>query len=140
MSTQTQIIIFCVIGALAGPVACLVVYKGVNKYLAPPVNVLRRRGDIELINYNEPSQPLQAYFPINGELNSVTTHAPSYYSGTVPSYWSGTLPEYQSMDRIYVNSCLENENIINLDLILFVIIIIIIIIFKYQTIYYNQKT
>lgn len=111
-----------------------VVILKVQKYTTQTENVLIRRGDIELI---EPIRPLRAYNPRNLDLTTpefpsyqrVSTHAPSYDTGPLPSYHSETLPTYQNIDIFYINSCLENENIINPELILLIILFILIFLF-----------
>jgi hypothetical protein len=104
----------------------------------PVENVLTRRGEIDLENYIQPTQPPQTYTPryldlLNPEYpryQRVSTLAPTYNSGPVPSYRSGTLPQYESMDTININSCLENG--INLDLILWLILFIVILLIIYH--------
>lgn len=117
-----------------------VAIREVNRYARPVENVLTRRGDIEMIDHIEPTQPLQAYTPryldlLNPEYpryQRVSTLAPTYNSGPVPSYRSGTLPQYESMDTININSPLELESWdFTLWLIFLSILIAFIIIFKY---------
>jgi len=65
----------------------------------------------------------------NGRLTSFFSGAnpPSYWSGNPPSFFSGnTIPSYQTIDRTYINSCLENN--INLDyFFLFILLIVILL-------------
>ena len=105
------------------------VIRIINQHTRPPVNTLERTGDIELIDYIEPTQPQQIYyypdllepvFPIYERIPRV----PSYWSGTPPSYRSGTLPSYQSNNRWFINSSLEDS--INLDFIFIIFVFFLI--------------
>lgn len=81
----------------------------IKLHTRPPVNTLVRSGDIELVDYIEPTRPQQIYnYP-----DLLESHGRfSDYYGRVQSYWSGTPPSYQTVDRGYINCCLEN----NIDL------------------------
>ena len=137
MTTQHQIIAICILVLIAVPVGTFTTIKTINWLTRPPVNALRREtGDIELINYIEPSQPVNAYHPIDLVNNQFPvleriSYPPTYYSGSNPPFYrSGTLPYYQSVDGININSCLENENIILLNsYFIFLIILFLLIIF-----------
>jgi hypothetical protein len=92
----------------------------IKLHTRPPVNTLVRSGDIELVDYIEPSRPQQIYnYPdlleSHGRFSDYYERISNY--GRIPSQWSGTPPSYQTVDRGYINSCLENENIINSDFI-----------------------
>lgn len=134
MTTQHQIIAFCVIAFLAVPLGTFTAIKCIKKLTRPPVNTLiRSHGDIEL-NFIEPSQPGHAYLPIdtlNPNYMSYETYnwgervssywsnrLPSYFSGQhAPSYYSGgNPPSFNSVDRGFINCSLEDN--INLDYIL----------------------
>lgn len=126
MTTQDQIIIICGLAFIAVPLGTFITIKTIKKLTRPPVNALNREtGDIELINYIEPSHPLDAYYPIDLVNNQIPvleriSYAPTYYSGpNPPFYQSGTLPYYRSYETI--NCVLENENIINQDIIIWLI-------------------
>lgn len=110
MSTQHQIIAICVIVFIAVPVGTMTIIKCINKLSSPPVNVLSRQtGDIEM-NYIQQGHS----YP-----DLLQSPAPIY--DRVPSYFSsGNPPSFQTVDRWYINSCLENENIINSDFIIFI--------------------
>jgi hypothetical protein len=79
------------------------------------------------MDYIEPSQPLAAHNPRDLDLfnpqfatyERFSNH--SYYNeiGSIPSYQSEILPSYHSVDRLNINSCLENENIFNPDFIFY---------------------
>jgi hypothetical protein len=133
--TNSNIIIIVVTLTICSTLGVYVAIRKTIQYTRPPVNTLVRSGDIELVDYIEPTQPQQIYnypdllepqFPI---YERIINYASDY--GRVPSYWSGTPPSYQTIDRLNINSCLENS--INPDFILwliFVLILIIIIIFR----------
>jgi hypothetical protein len=128
MTTQHQIIAICIIFFIAVPVGTLTTIKCIKKLTRVPENTLYRRNDIELVDYIEPSQPLNAYHPNQFDLVNnqfpvleIISYPPTYYTGSNPHFYqSGTLPSYQTVDRWYINSCLENENIINSDFIIFI--------------------
>lgn len=126
MTTQDQIIIICGLAFIAVPLGTIITIKTIKKLTRPPVNALNREtGDIELINYIEPSHPVDAYYPIDLVNNQIPvleriSYAPTYYTGpNPPFYQSGTLPYYRSYETI--NCVLENENIINQDIIIWLI-------------------
>jgi hypothetical protein len=108
------------------------------------VNALARSGDIEL-NYIEPVQPDHAYQPIdlvnpnymNYETYNWVDRVPTYYSGQhAPSYFSGgNPPSFHTLDRIYINSYLENENTIILYFILIIFICFLIIFLNMNSLY-----
>lgn len=128
MTTQQQIIAFCVIGVVAVPLGTFTTIKLIKRLTRPPVNTIVRSGDIELVDVVQPTRPQQTYnqfdllnaeypsFPRTSNYSHYYDRVPTFYSGNPPSYRTGTLPSYQSVDRFYINSCLENS--INLDYIL----------------------
>src|ERR1700753_655132 len=123
MTTQNQTIIFCILAFIAVPLGTFITIKTINKLSRPPVNALNRTADIELVDYIEPSQPLNTYYPnqfdlVNNQFSVLErfniSYPPTYYTGSNPPFYrNGTLPYYQSVDGININSCLENENIFN---------------------------
>jgi len=101
-------------------------------YTRPPVNTLTRSGDIELVDYIEPTQPGQIY-------NYPDLFAPQFPSyNRVPSYWSGTPPTYHTVDRLNINSCLENS--INLDYIWIILLCFLILMLFFIIRIYVLKT
>jgi len=143
MTTQHQIITICVLAFIAVPLGTFTIIKTIKKLTRPPVNTLVRSGDIEM-NYIEPVHPGHVYQPIdsvnpnyiNYEAYNWVDRVPSFYTGqSAPSYFSGgNPPSYNVMDRVYINSILENENI-NLYFIWIIFIYFIIIILKMKSIY-----
>lgn len=123
MTTQHQIIAMCIIVFIAVPLGTFTTIKCIKKLTRVPENTLIRSGDIELVDFIEPTRPQQTYdllgqhFPIYDRFQS---YPPSYETGVIPSYRSGTLPTYQSIEGININCCLENN--INLEIILLVFI------------------
>jgi hypothetical protein len=114
MTTQHQIIAISVILIISIPLGGFIAIKTINKLTRPPVNTLVRPGDIEMVDYIEPTRPGYAYYPI--DLSN-----PQYINyDRVHSYYSGNPPSYHTNDRFFINSCLENENIINSDFIIFI--------------------
>ncbi len=124
MTTQHQIIAICIIVFIAVPVGSFTIIKTINKLTRAPVNTLVRSGDIELVDYIEPTRPQQIFN--NQDLLESHGRFSYYYDrisdyGRVPSYRTGTPPIYQSVDRLNINCCLENN--INLFYILIAFIL-----------------
>jgi len=99
------------------------VYVAIRKtiqYTRPPVNRLVRTGDIELVDYIEPSHPQQAY-----------THLDLLEPQFEINLDFSRVPSYHTIDRWNINCCLENS--INLDYIWIILIcfLILILIWKY---------
>jgi hypothetical protein len=141
MTTQHQIIAFCVLASIAVPLGTFVTIKTINKLMRPPINrLVRTHGDIEL-NYIQPGQTynypdlLEPPAPIYDRIQSYS-YPPSYETGVIPSYRSGTLPHYQSVDGININCCLEDN--INLDYIFYIILFLIILLYIRKLIISNQ--
>lgn len=126
MTTQQQIIAICVLVFIGVPVGTFTIIKCINKLSRPPVNTLVRSGDLELVDYIEPTRPQQIFnYPDLLESHDRIPYHTSYIErisdyGRVPSYWSGSPPSYQTVDRSYINSSLENS--INLDFIFWIIL------------------
>jgi hypothetical protein len=154
MTTQHQIIAFCVLLTIAVPVGTFSAIKLIKKLTIPPVNNLNRRGDIELVDYIEPARPDYAYQPldvVNPNYMNYESYnwpdrvftlwsdrVPTYYSrGPAPSYYSGgNPPSFNTIDRTFINSSLENNINLNLYFILIIILflVFIIVIFYYKPI------
>jgi hypothetical protein len=112
--SQTEIIWIVVTVAFSSTVGVYAVVRYINLHTRPPVNTLVRPGDIEMVDYIEPTRPDYAYYQI--DLSN-----PQYINyDRVHSYYSGNPPSYHTNDRFFINSCLENENIINSDFIIFI--------------------
>jgi len=121
--SHTEIIWIVVTATFASTLGVYVAIRKIKQYTKPPVNTLERRGDIELVDYIEPTQPQQIYqYPDLSEGQPF----PWYTYQRPPTYWSETLPSYQT-DNFYINSCLENS--INIDFILIIFIISVFILF-----------
>jgi hypothetical protein len=63
MSHTDLILIITIIGFPSTVGGIYLIVKKINQYIPTPQNVLTRRGDIELNNFNEPTQFADAYFP-----------------------------------------------------------------------------
>jgi hypothetical protein len=129
MSTQNQIIVICILGAIAVPLGTFIAIKTIHKLTGPVVNTINRSGDIELMDYIEPTQLQQAHYDLLSPPLSTDFIQPqfipdtsmlSYYErgtssgiGNPSTLPSGSLPSYHS---VYINSIFENS--INLDSIL----------------------
>lgn len=143
MTTQDQIIIISILAFIAVPLGTFITIKTINKLSRPPVNTLVRSRDIELVDYIEPSQPLNSYYPnqvdlLNNQFPVLEriSYPPTYYTGAIPPYYrSGTLPYYQSVDGININYALENENIFNSYFIFLIIMFLVIIFLKIKSLY-----
>lgn len=129
MSNTEKIWIIAGIATFAGTLGLLVGLREiVHRVNSIPVHnrLTRSHGDIELGNYIEPVQPPHSYQPIdlvnlNYEPYNWADRVPSYYTGPAPSYYSGgNPPSFNTVDRIYINSSLEDS--INLDYILWLIL------------------
>lgn len=62
MSHTDLILIISIIG-ISSTVGVYVIIRFVKQYTRTPENLLQRRGDIELDNFIEPTQPAQVYYP-----------------------------------------------------------------------------
>jgi hypothetical protein len=69
MSHTDYIVIILGASLMLGMGVCVAI-REVNRYARPVENVLTRRGDIEMIDYIEPTQPLQMHDPRNLDLIS----------------------------------------------------------------------
>jgi len=115
MTSQDQIIIICILAFITVPLGTFITIKTINKLSRPPVNALNRTADIELVDYIEPLQPLNTYYPNQIDLENNLfpvleriSYPPTYYTGSNPPFYgSGTLPYYQSYETI--NCTLEND-------------------------------
>nr|QGP74779.1 hypothetical protein [Russula griseocarnosa] len=142
--SHTEIIFIVITATFASTFGVYVAIKKINQYTRVPINTISRTNqDIEL-QYIEhvPArdsyliEPQPSYLPLDLSsyrrgiydqwTNSFWSETPpSYNTGLIPSYRSGTIPYYHTGNNFYINSCLENEFIINLDLILWLILFII---------------
>lgn len=99
--------IIWIVGTLtfASTVGVYAAIRYIKLHTRPPVNTLVRSGDLELIDYIEPTQPHHNYPDL-----------------LVPEFprESSTPPSYHTIDRLNINSVFENA--INLDFILFLIL------------------
>jgi hypothetical protein len=112
--SHSDIIIIVVTLTISSTLGVYAVVRYINLHTRPPVNTLVRPGDFQLVDYIEPTRPDYAYYPI--DLSN-----PQYINyDRVHSYYSGNPPSYHTNDRFFINSCLENENIINSDFIIFI--------------------
>nr|YP_009504236.1 hypothetical protein [Lactifluus hygrophoroides]AWX52961.1 hypothetical protein [Lactifluus hygrophoroides] len=73
MSHQEIILIVATISFIS-TFGVWIALKRINHYTNPPVNVLTRRGDIELVDYIEPVRPDPAYNPWEIDLLSTQTY------------------------------------------------------------------
>ena len=99
--------IIWIVGTLtfASTVGVFAAIRYIKLHTRPPVNTLVRSGDLELIDYIEPTQPHHNY--------------PDLLVQQFPRE-SSTPPSYHTIDRLNINSSLEDN--INLDYILFLIL------------------
>lgn len=110
--SHTDIIWIVVTLSFSSTVGVYAAIRYINLHTRPPVNTLVRSGDIELVDYIQPTRPQQIYnYPDLLESHGTISY---YYErisdyGRVPSYRSGTLPIYQSIDGLNINCCLENN-------------------------------
>lgn len=86
MTTQHQIIAICIIVFIAVPLGTFTTIKCIKKLTRVPVNTLVRSGDIEMVDYIEPSQPTHAYYPLDLSNSQFINHAPYYENGRLQSF------------------------------------------------------
>lgn len=120
---SSNIIIITATVTISSTLGVYVVIRKIIQYTRPPVNTLVRSGDIELVDYIEPTQPQQAYTHLDLLEPQFDTNL---------DYWR--VPSYHTIDRWNINCCLENS--INLDYIwiiflCFLILMLFFIIRKY---------
>jgi hypothetical protein len=120
--SHSDIIIIVVTATFASTFGVYAAIRVINRHTRPPVNTLVRSGDMELVDYIEPStnypdllEPQQIYY-----YDRVHIMPPSYHT----------------VDRFNINSCLENA--INLEFILWLILffMLILLIRKLLVIYF----
>jgi len=120
--SHSDIIIIVVTLTISSTLGVYAAIRVINRHTRLPVNTLTRTGDMELVDYIEPStnypdllQPQQIY-----------------YYDRVPSM----PPSYHTVDRWNINSCLENA--INLEFISWLILffMLMLLIRKLLIIYY----
>lgn len=121
--THTDIIWIVVTLTFSSTVGVYAAIRYTNLHTRPPVNTLQRSGDIELVDYIEPTRPQQIFnYPdlleSHGRFSYYYDRISDY--GRVPSYRTGTPPIYQSVDRLNIICPLEDY--INLDYILILIL------------------
>lgn len=113
MTHQDQVIAICVLLIITVPLGTFTTIKLIKRLTRAPVNTLVRPGDIELVDYIEPSRPGITYYPrelLDSQLYPTYerySSAPTYYSGV---NHSSILPSYHTVDNNIINCCLENEN------------------------------
>jgi hypothetical protein len=108
--TNSNIIIIVVTATICSTLGVFVVVRKTIQYTRRPVNTLVRSGDIELVDYIEPTLPQQVF-------NYPDLLEPQYARyERLPSYHTvDVLPSHYLADRGYIYSYLENS--INLDYI-----------------------
>jgi len=145
--THTDYIIIVLGASLLLGIGVCVAIREVHHYATPVQNVLTRRGDIELGDFINPTQaqpdinypdllasplPLPVRNSSNFEIvvSNWSGHVPSYHTGsrTIPSYITGTPPRYQSVYSGHINSCLENNNLDFIWIMLLVFIWIMVLV------------
>lgn len=129
---HTNLILIISIISVASTAGIYVVVRKIIQSTPTPQNILTRRGDIELGNLTEPTQPLQTYYPSEW-LREVSSCPPSYNMESVnENMVIGYIPSHQA-EIIYINCCLENENNFIIILIILIIIISLFIMLKKYT-------
>ena len=131
MDTQTTI--FVIIFATLGPISlCCVVLGCMKTYYVDHGNrLVRRHGDIEMVDFIQPTQPLPTYnhpdllaepYAIDGRIYNFTNYYPPYPRQSLPSYHTYDRGNYSG----FINSYLERE--INPEFILWLITISLLLI------------
>ena len=94
--TQSNIIIMIVGISIASTFGVYVAIKKINQYTRTPLNTLTREtGDIELIDYIEPTHPGETYYPVDL---------------TIPHYINnGEYYENGRIHQVFINSSLEKN-------------------------------
>jgi len=119
--SHSDIIIITITLTFASTVGVYAAIRVIKQYTRPPVNALVRSGDIEMVDYIQPSQQIHNYPDLIGP-----QFPTNVFSGRIPSIWSANPPSYHTIDRGYINSCFENS--INLDYIMIILIIMFLVI------------
>lgn len=122
----------CILGACAS-------YLIINHYTSPASNLLIRRGDIELNDYVEPSITIPEEVHQSITFERVPSSIPTDQISCRTNFPSSdrwvefNSPDGQLFDEYWfnINSCLENENIINPYFIWGIIFIMMILIIYY---------
>lgn len=128
---ETNIILIVSLVLFSSTIGVYGLVKIIKNNTSSPFNTLTRRGrgDIELVEYNEPTIPEQAHHPselLKHHINSVEIIP----SNDVPSFNLSNVPTSPiRWERYNINCCLENE--INIDFIWGLIFIIMILIIYY---------
>lgn len=134
MTTQHQIIAFCVLGVIAVPLGTFTLIKTINKIWRPAANTLQRPGDLQL-DYIEPTRPQEIYYYpdlLQPRYERISDYASFYRNphSYPPTYRSEILPSYYTEDRLNIYCSLENS--INLEIIslIFIFMFFLIILWK----------
>jgi hypothetical protein len=61
--SHTDIILVIIVITFSSTAGVYVAVRKINQYTSTPENLLSRRGDIELANFNEITEPLATYYP-----------------------------------------------------------------------------
>jgi len=133
--SHTEIIIILSTASFASTFGVYALIRYIKIHTRPPITTLQRSGDIELGDYIEQTQPIYNYpdltesaqiinYPNLPEPLPIITIQQQYeritnfvHNERVPSFWSSNPPSYQTIDRLNINCCLEN-NINLFDLLL----------------------
>lgn len=135
---HTNLILTITLIACFSGVGIFVLIKKISQFTPTPQNVLTRRGDIELANYNEPTQPLATYYP-NAWLREVSSGPPSYNGESINKNVIAFIPSHHP-EFFYINSILENEySLIIFVFLVFILISLILIVLIIQSYKKNQN-
>lgn len=135
--SHTDLILIISIFGISSTVGVYVIIRFVKQYTRTPENVLTRRGDIELANYNEPTQPLATYYPETW-LREVSSGPPSYNGESINENVIAFIPSHHP-EFFYINSILENEYSLIIFVFLFILISLILIVLIIQSYKKNQN-
>ena len=133
--TESNIIIMVVTITFASTFGVYVAIKKINQYTRTPMNTLNREtGDIELMDYIEPTYPGQTYYPLDLTIPQNINMGEHYENGRIYYY-------YYTNDPIFINSSLEKTIYIEFIWCVIFIIIIILIFYLIISFYtgYNKK-
>jgi hypothetical protein len=103
--TNTDLIVLITILTFASTAGVYVLLRKINQYTPTPENLLSRRGDIELIDYIEPTQPLPVYYPTgySEPINLIQSNP----LGQIESNGLDSITVIEGLNSDHINSILE---------------------------------
>jgi hypothetical protein len=117
--THTDIIWIVVTLGLSSTLGVYAAIRYINLHTRPPVNTLVRSGDIELVDYIEPTHVRDI------DLSSLPQFPQVMVNNPLPIRWEHP-PRYSQLTNNFINSSFENS--INLDFIWIILLFLVLLI------------